>query len=277
VSIKKIETQSEPVETSAENYSIAVLPATVEDEATSCALASQLQLPLCPIATRPRDCDDFRALLICSADKLSLQQTGRHAPGPVVVEFGSAAMRHRRRGGHNELLGKAVGLGKKPQMHILDATAGLGRDSFILADLGCRVTLCERNKIIAGMLTSGLRMATASEDAWLRSAIQRMDLQLDDARSLGTATLQGVDVIYLDPMFPDRGKRAKVKKEMALFHELLGAGEDADELLLWALQQDVARVVVKRPPKAPELAGRKPSHTISGKAVRYDVYVLRRL
>jgi 16S rRNA (guanine1516-N2)-methyltransferase len=78
-------------------------------------------------------------------------------------------------------------------------------------------------------------------------------------------------------MFPDRDKRARVKKEMALFHDLLGAGDDADELLKWALQQDVARVVVKRPPKAPELAGRKPSHIISGKAVRYDVYVMHGL
>ena len=208
---------------------------------------------------------------------ISLQQTGRPAPGPVAVEFGSAAMRHRRRDGHNELLGKAVGLAKKPKMHVLDATAGLGRDSFVLADLGCQVILCERNAIVARMLSSGLAAAAGSEDKWVRSVLQRMTLHPGDAGSLGEAALENVDVIYLDPMFPDSGKSAMVKKEMALFQQLLGSEDDASELFAWALAQDVARVVVKRPARAPELAGRKPSHVIAGKAVRYDVYVLRAL
>jgi 16S rRNA (guanine1516-N2)-methyltransferase len=92
--------------------------------------------------------------------------------------------------------------------------------------------------------------------------------------------LQDVDVIYLDPMFPPRRKSAAVRKEMALFHSLLARTldpQDADALLLWALRQDTARVVVKRPAKAPCLAAKEPSHTISGKAVRYDVYVHRKL
>ena len=107
-----------------------------------------------------------------------------------------------------------------------------------------------------------------------------MKLQRGDVRAIGPTELSGVDVIYLDPMFPLRGKSASVKKEMALFQALLEPGEsvsDADELLLWALQQDVARVVVKRPAKAPELADRTPSHVIAGKAVRYDVYVIHSL
>ena len=258
-------------------FSIAVFAATANDEVAASALAAELHLPLCPPAIHPRDCNDFQALLICSAGLLSLQQTGRPAPGPVTVDFGSAAMRHRRRGGHNELLGKAVGLAKKPQMHVLDTTAGLGRDSFILSDLGCHVTLCERNVVVARMLSSGLSTAAAIGDGWLREVVGRMVLHAGDARTLSASEIQGIDVIYLDPMFPDRDKRARVKKEMALFHELLGAGDDADELLEWALAQDVARVTVKRPPRAPELADRKPSHTISGKAVRYDVYVMRGL
>ncbi|MBE9537696.1 MAG: class I SAM-dependent methyltransferase [Proteobacteria bacterium] len=263
--------------TSVGDFSVGVLAVSAGDEVAAAALADDLRLPLCDTATRPRNCEQFQALLICSAQKLALQQTGWPVPGPVSVDFGSAAMRHRRRGGHNELLGKAIGLSKKPQMHVLDATAGLGRDSFILADLGCEVTLCERNEIVTRMLASGLSVAALSADQWLKSVVQRMDLHVGDARSLGVKALSGVDVIYLDPMFPDRDKSAKVKKEMALFHQLLGAGDDADALLLWALGQNVARVVVKRPPKAPELGHCKPSHTISGKAVRYDVYVLHGL
>ncbi len=258
------------------DFSLAVVAAAMQDEPAASALAQELQLPLCPVGTSAKDCTSYNSLLVCSAGVLALQQTGRAAPGPVVVEFGSAAMRHRRHGGHNELLGKAVGLAKKAQLHVLDATAGLGRDSFILADLGCRVNLCERNPVVAKMLASGLASAATSDDAWLREVGQRMALHPGDARTLNLGE-QAFDVIYLDPMFPERDKRAKVKKEMALFHHLLGAADDADQLLLWALQRDVARVVVKRPPRAPELAGRKPSHSISGKAVRYDVYVSRAL
>ncbi len=249
----------------------------MQSEALASSVARELQLPLCPTSIDIRDCQNFQLLLICSSLELSLQQTGRSAPGPVKVEFGSSAMRHRRRGGHNELLGKAVGLGKKSAIRLLDATAGLGRDSFVLADLGCYVTLCERNKLIAQLLASELVKATHSLDSWLRGVAARMQLHRGDALTLDDKVLKEIEVIYLDPMFPERGKQAKVKKEMALFHQLLGAGDDSDELMLWALDQDVARVVVKRPPKAPELAGHKASHVIAGKAVRYDVYVQRGL
>jgi 16S rRNA (guanine1516-N2)-methyltransferase len=112
------------------------------------------------------------------------------------------------------------------------------------------------------------------------SVVQRMSLRPGDARVLAPEHLRDVDVIYLDPMFPPRRKSAAVRKEMALFHTLLARAidpADADALLLWALQQDTARVVVKRPSKAPCLAAQQPSHTISGKAVRYDVYVHRKL
>ena len=68
-------------------------------------------------------------------------------------------MRHRRRGGQNELLGKAVGVGKKPALAVLDATAGLGRDSFVLADLGCSVTLAEREPVVLALLADGLERA----------------------------------------------------------------------------------------------------------------------
>jgi 16S rRNA (guanine1516-N2)-methyltransferase len=81
-------------------------------------------------------------------------------------------------------------------------------------------------------------------------------------------------------MFPPRDKSAAVKKEMALFQALLdnrAIAQDQEALLGWALDQDVARVVVKRAPRAPALGGRKPAHSVAGKAVRYDVFVLRGL
>ncbi len=263
-----------------QTQSLALLGATEDDLEVATGLARRLGLPLLPTGSDPGANEQVDAVLLVRGRSLLLQQTGRAAPGPVAVEFGSGAMRHRRRSGHNELLGKAAGLGKKPHLRVLDATAGLGRDSFVLADLGCDVILCERHPVVVEMLRAGMNTVAAYGDQWLVEVLGRMRLQPGDARQLTVRNLQGLDVIYLDPMFPPRGKSAAVKKEMALFQLLVGkagAGSDADELLLWALQQDVARVVVKRPSRAPDLAQQPPSHCISGKAVRYDVYVRRKL
>ncbi len=259
---------------------LALLPATAADAACAAELAQRLGLPLLASGIAPLDCDAHHALLLVEGRTLRLQRTGRGAPGPVAVDFGNAGMRHRRHAGARELLGRAVGQGGEKMLRVLDATAGLGTDAFVLADQGSEVLLCEREPVIAELLASGLQAAAGSGDPWLMSVVQRMSLCRGDVRALAPGHLQSVDVIYLDPMFPPRRKSAAVRKEMALFHTLLARAidpQDADALLLWALQQDTARVVVKRPAKAPCLAAQQPSHAISGKAVRYDVYVRRKL
>lgn len=241
-------------------------------------LAGQLGLPLLAPGTLARDCEQAEALLVVDSNVLSLRLCGRKAPGAVAVDFGAPAMRFRRGSGHNELLGKAVGVGKKQGLAVLDATGGLGRDSFVLADLGARVTLCERHPVIAAMLESGLERAAASADDWLGAVAARMRLFAGDAREAPAGWIAAADVIYLDPMFPGRDKRAAVKKEMALFQFLLReAAADDDELLRWALASEVSRVVIKRPLRAAPLAGKQPSHSIRGKAVRYDVHVLAKI
>jgi len=280
--------------------SLALMPTSIDDAPLAATLARQLGLPLADIGTDPVACGDVDLLLLVSATGLALQLTrrglGREAaadtvkprrrpsgqvlPGPVRVDFGSDDMRHRRRSGHNELLGRAVGVSARRSLHVVDATAGLGRDSFVLADMGCTVTLCEREPVIAAMLSRGLLAALASGDDWLAGVARGMSLVATDARELAPQQLASTDVIYLDPMFPPRDKSAAVKKEMALFHVLLGhdiSDQDADALLLWAIGQDVSRVVAKRPARAPVLAGKKPSHSVGGKAVRFDVYVRRAL
>lgn len=80
---------------------------------------------------------------------------------------------------------------------------------------------------------------------------------------------------YLDPMFPVRRSKAAVKKDMALFHTLVGPDEDADALLAPALALAQRRVVVKRPRIAPPLAGHQPGMILSGKSSRFDIYPLK--
>ena len=250
------------------------------DEIAATELAHKLGLSLLPRGTDLRRCNQLAAVLLVNGPQLFLQQTGAGAPGPIAADFGSPSMRHRRRAGANELLGRAVGVGKKTPLKVLDATAGLGTDGFVLADLGCDVTLCERDPIVHELLRAGIESGAALRDPWLSGVLHRMRLNAGDARQTSLAELAITDVIYLDPMFPQRDKSAAVKKEMALFQALLprrAQSQEADSLLLWALQQAVARVVVKRPARAANLAMQAPSHCISGKAVRYDVYVHHKL
>lgn len=246
------------------------------------ALAQRLRLPL--LVALP-EAGDARLCILCDDGGPGLQLLGKGRPGPVRVTFDDPALRHRRRGGHNELLGRAIGWRSERAPTVLDATAGYGRDAFVLADLGCEVHLCERQPVMAILLEFAIARARAGEDSWQRSVAGRLHLHAMDARRIPGGTLGKVDVIYLDPMFPD-ARRAMPGKEMQVLSALLDdetavaesgtGGSDAaeDSLLAWACRQSVRRVVVKRPKRAPPLAGRRPSHELSGRSVRFDVYAL---
>lgn len=211
-----------------------------------------------------------------TADHLQLVEIAKDAPGPVFVDFlgGAVGHRHQFGGGRGQTIARAVGLkgGKNPS--VVDATAGLGRDAFVLASLGCRVTMVERSAVVAALLSDGLQRAAS--DAVLGPWIgERMQLVHADAiRWMNELNENDFpDVVYLDPMFPHKQKSALVKKEMRLFQKLLGIDESADDLLAAALRIAKKRVVVKRPDYAPTLGDKKPSMQIKGKKHRFDVYV----
>jgi 16S rRNA (guanine1516-N2)-methyltransferase len=215
-------------------------------------------------------------VLLQSETHLALKQLDEPKVGEVLVDFASEALTFRRLhgGGKKEAIAKAVGLKGQTRLTVLDATAGLGRDAFVLASLGCKMQLIERSPAVAALLADGLQRATLHEElaAWLP---HRISLQHGIAVDIMT-TWQGArpDVVYLDPMFPHRKKSAAVKKEMRLFQQLLGPDEDADALLAPALALATKRVVVKRPAGAPYLAQRKPQIEMQGKANRFDVYLI---
>jgi 16S rRNA (guanine1516-N2)-methyltransferase len=204
---------------------------------------------------------------------LQLAELGPQAPGPVRVDFVEGAVAHRRLygGGSGQMIAKAVGVQPGVRPSVLDATAGLGRDAFVLASLGCAVTMSERQPIIAALLEDGL--ARAAHDAEVAPIAAQMRLLQGNAIEL-MRDWQGEppQVIYLDPMFPHRDKSALVKKEMRLFRPLVGDDPDAPALLEAALALASHRVVVKRPRKAPIIEGAKPSYALEGKSSRYDIY-----
>lgn len=204
---------------------------------------------------------------------LQLTELGPQAPGPVRVDFVEGAVAHRRLygGGSGQMIAKAVGVQPGVRPSVLDATAGLGRDAFVLATLGCGMTLIERQPIIAALLQDGL--ARAARDSEVAPIAAQMRLLAGNAIEL-MQDWQGEppQVIYLDPMFPHRDKSALVKKEMRLFRPLVGDDLDAPALLQAAMALASHRVVVKRPRKAPAVAGAKPAYALEGKSSRYDIY-----
>ncbi|TBW57881.1 SAM-dependent methyltransferase [Marinobacter halodurans] len=241
-------------------------------------LAQHLALP-CLGQVDPRRVTDVPVVLWLDDAGLALQMTGRKVPGPVRAEFvsGKAGYRREHGGGAGQLVAKAVGLKRASEpLHVVDATAGLGQDAYVLAGLGCDLTLLERSPIIHALLADGL--ARAAEDVHAAALVARMHLESGNSIDW----LRGrpgplADVIYLDPMFPHRDKTALVKKEMALFRPIVGDDDDAPALLAAALEKARYRVVVKRPRKAPTIEGPAPSTQLEGKSSRYDIYALKAL
>ena len=170
-----------------------------------------------------------------------------------------------------ELLVKAVRVRGVEGIRVFDATAGLGEDSLLLAAAGFSVTMCEGDPVIAALLADGLRRA--ADDPELSGIVERMSLVEGDSIEILPSLTEAPDVVYLDPMFPARTKSAAVKKKFQLLHRLESPCADEASLMDAALAARPRKIVVKRPIKAPVLAGVRPSHSISGKAVRYDVIV----
>lgn len=218
-------------------------------------------------------------LLIVAEDGLSLQVCGHKRPGPVRADFLTGAVDHRRRfgGGKGQLVAKACGVKKGLCPQVVDLTAGLGRDAFVLATLGCNVTLVERHPVVHALLQDGLERARASDIGDIVSRMHLVDAPMPAWQWLEENS-QPLQVLYCDPMFPHaKGKQAQVKKEMLAFRTLVGADNDSERLLAAALAADPARVVVKRARKAPVIDGAVPSHALEGKSSRYDIYARRRL
>ncbi|HSV29081.1 MAG TPA: class I SAM-dependent methyltransferase [Candidatus Omnitrophota bacterium] len=196
-------------------------------------------------------------------------------PSPdLTIDFvgGAVGYRQRHGGGLGQALCKAAGFGKGRVPEVVDATAGLGRDSFLLASMGARVTMIERSAEVHALLRDALERARAAGPDHA-AIVDRMTLLHGDARQL----LPGLapEVVLVDPMHPPRKNSALVKKEMRVLRELVGADPDSFELMQAALACARKRVVLKWPLRADPMAGLpRPSHQIVGKTTRYDVFMI---
>ncbi len=266
------------MDTSAESaFSLAVTLGEKSECGDSSQLSERLSVPL--VSGLPSKLTEFDTVLMYDVQGLGAWPTGAGMPGATRCDFVGGAVGHRRKfgGGKGQAIAKAIGLGNGA-ISVLDCTAGLGRDAFVLASLGYQVQMIERSPVVSELLADGLKRASC--DPEVNEIVGRMRLEQNtslDALQSYIKSQQQVDVVYLDPMFPSREKSALVKKEMRLFHDLVGQDLDAGALLELALQVARYRVVVKRPRKAPDLNNQTPGYRLEGKANRFDIYPLKKI
>lgn len=239
------------------------------------ALANRLRLPWVPISAA---CD-ARLSLVVTAERLELRSTMAGEGGAVYVDFvrGQCGFRRRRGGGLQQPLARAVALRGHPGLSILDATPGLGQDSFVLASLGGVVRMVERSPVVTALLADGLSRLASHETRYHTPPLALTVMQADAKEVLASWGMFSPDmppeVVYLDPMYPHRHGSALVKKEMRRLRLVVGDDLDAPDLLAAALSCARRRVVVKRPRLAPALSGPPPTMAICSKNTRFDIYI----
>lgn len=202
-----------------------------------------------------------------------------HAKGVSLTGYGLSYqgdfenMLHRVTNGRlqHEMLVRAA-KSDKPGRKAIDATAGMGEDAFLLAAQGYEVTLFEQNPVIVVLLKDALRRA--KKHPVLKDIASRMNLVQDNSVEGMSKLLDPVDVIYLDPMFPARQKSSLINKKLQLIQKLEPPCSEETDLFDAAISASPSKIIVKRPLKSEFLAGRKPSYTLNGKAIRYDCYTL---
>jgi len=266
-------------ETNSPALRVSVVCAHPSLQAAAAELAAHLALPMA--RGEPQDGDLWLILEPVPESpgyRLELALQGADAPGPVSIDFVGGRVGHRRRTGEGrkQPLARAVGLKHGANPTVIDATGGLGRDAFVLATLGCDMRIVERSPLVAALLRNGLQRACA--DAETAAIVARMQLIEGDART-GLANLPNADhpdVIYMDPMYPERRKSALVKKEMRVLRAVTHGDPDAAELLDVARATARQRVVVKRPGTAEPLRD-DVSMTIASENTRFDVYLRKNI
>lgn len=241
------------------------------------SLSEKLDLPM-----RPYSDTKYMYHLVYTGNRLELQhnpQLCKYKQRPVYVDFLHNYEINRRflTSTIKDPLARAVGIKSGIRPYIADATAGLGQDGFTLAWLGCNVVLIERSVIIHALLEDGLKRA--AENSKLEKIIkENISLQNGNAADILTKLTVPPETILLDPMYPSQKKSHLNKKEMRVLRDIVGDDTDSSELFKTSLIAANNRVVVKRPKGAEGIIlSPPPSHHISMKSGRFDVYLKNHL
>lgn len=230
------------------------------DRETAEALSRQLGVPL-----TGRMGDELT--LVVDSSGLSLVGSGMRYQG----DFSRMLSRVTKGRLHHEMLVK-IAKTKTERPVAVDAAAGMGEDSFLLAAAGYEVYLFERDHVIAALLKDALRRA--GQDEQLREIVSRMHLREGNSIELMPQIGVTPEIVFLDPMFPPRKKSGLIHKKLRLIQKLEQPCADEKELFAAAAALHPKKIIIKRPLNGTPLADKKPSYTVKGRAIRYDVVVL---
>lgn len=218
--------------------------------------------------------DEYSSMaLMINSNSLELYDRKNLQKGSVKVDFTSKKNNYRCHSltRKNEILSKVVGIKKFYYPFVLDVTAGLGNDAFILSFLGCHVVMIERHPVIAALLQDGLHRGYKDKTIgkWLK---KRLHFIFNNSINMLQMSITQPDVIYLDPMYPFNKKKCLPKKNMQFFRKLIGYDNDAENLLNMSRKLAKKRIIVKRPRYAKALSPEKVNFIITSKNHRFDVY-----
>ena len=197
---------------------------------------------------------------------------------PFCIDFNDATLQYRQKtSGKSQPLAKAVAIKHSLDITVLDATAGLGQDARILASLGCKVIMVEQSELLAQLLVDGL--SRAQKDPTLQQIAHRLSIIPGNVMALNAHFYENdafIDVVYLDPMYPESTHQAKTNLNMQILQELLGP-QEAQPLLEWALKLPAFKTVLKRPAHSPVLLPERLNYQTLTKTGRFDVYLNERI
>ncbi|QCI17380.1 16S rRNA methyltransferase [Buchnera aphidicola (Aphis helianthi)] len=172
----------------------------------------------------------------------------------------------------NEALYKALGIKKNYFPYVVDATAGFGKDAFLISFWGCYVVMIERHPIIAALLKDGLQRAYENKNIgnWLK---KRLHLMFSDSCKILNTSMLKPDIIYLDPMYPTNKKKALPKKNIQFLRNIIQNNDNCENLLNVSRKFAKKRIIVKRPSYAKPLSNEKVEFSINNKNNRFDIYL----
>tara|TARA_A100001015_G_scaffold269833_1_gene321841 strand:+ start:337 stop:1074 length:738 start_codon:yes stop_codon:yes gene_type:complete len=210
-----------------------------------------------------------RDSLVLQEDNLYFNFKEERALTPLKIDIKKGALGWRlARAQHETHLKKAIGKTDQP-LRILDATAGLLRDSMIMLALGHSVTAYEQSKILYTMLNNELNQLSETDSNLL-------NFQLINSNVCETKfSDESFDVIYFDPMYPEdrasSARRSDLKKINSIL-EIEGLASDPESTFTYLRNIPSTKLIVKRPLKADAFEG-SINYQITGKSVRFDIYL----
>ena len=211
-----------------------------------------------------------------SGSFLDLRESGLHftkdstnLSSSLHIDFLSGPMGWRlKRTDHETSLKKAIGKNKE-DITIFDGTAGLLSDTIIFLALGHKVIACEQSKIIFLLVNDAIERAK-TELPFLENLVL-----LNGKSEIQYKETQNIDIVYLDPMYPEPSKNVLRSGDISTINYILhieNIDDDGDAIFFSIKDSNFKKIILKRPIKA-DIIDKNINYQVKGKSTRFDIYI----